>query len=261
MLRAVTFDFWNTLFVDVRGREREQRRADVISAELSQVGAHPPAAVIDEALRTGFGFFDRIWLFEQRTPSCAEIVDSILSTLNRQLSAAAHARVVEEYEQMILDLPPEPMAGAPEVVRTLAQKYRLAVICDTGYSPGSVLRVLLERHGMLANFDYLFFSNEHGMSKPDVRVFQRTLRELGVRADEAAHIGDIQRTDIAGSQAAGMSAVHFVGANRHDAARSTADASASHFDELPRTLNSLTRRRRWRRCRVPSLIHLTRRLW
>jgi len=247
MLRAVTFDFWNTLFVDVRGREREQRRADVLAAELSRAGAHPPAAVIDEALRTGFGFFDRVWLSEQRTPACAEIVDSILGTLDAQLPAAAHAHVVEEFEQMILDLPPEPMPAARETVRSLAQRYRLAVICDTGYSPGSVLRVLLERHGMLAGFEYLYFSNEHGMSKPDVRVFQRTLRELGIPAREAAHVGDIQRTDIAGAQASGMAAVHFIGANRHDAARSTADATASHFDELPRTLDSLTRRRRWRR--------------
>ena len=247
MLKAVTFDFWNTLFVNIRGREREQRRADVLAAELSRAGAHPPAAVIDEALRTGFSFFDRVWLFEHRTPACAEIVDSVLSTLNVQLPAAAHTHVVEEFEQMILDLPPEPMPGAPETVRSLAQKYRLAVICDTGYSPGSVLQVLLERHDMLAGFEYLFFSNEHGMCKPDVRVFQRTLRELGISARQAAHVGDIQRTDIAGAQAAGMAAVHFIGANRHDAPHSTADATVSHFDELPRTLDGLTRRRRWRR--------------
>jgi len=247
MLKAVTFDFWNTLFVDIRGREREQRRADVLAAELSRAGAHPPAAIIDEALRTGFGFFDRVWLFEHRTPACAEIVDSILSTLNVQMPAAAHARVVDEFEQMILDLPPEPMPEAPETVRGLAQKYRLAVICDTGYSPGRVLRVLLERHRMLTDFEYLFFSDEHGMSKPDVRVFQRTLRELGISGRQAAHIGDIQRTDIAGAQAAGMAAVHFIGANRHDAPHSSADATVSHFDELPRILDGLTRRRRWRR--------------
>ena len=71
---------------------------------------------------------------------------------------------------------------------------------------------------MLAAFEYLFFSNEHGMSKPDVRVFQHTLAALDVRAPEAAHVGDIQRTDIAGAQAAGMAAVHFIGANNHDAA-------------------------------------------
>lgn len=240
MLKAVTFDFWNTLFVDVRGEERERRRADVLGAELERMGVHHTSGVIDEALRTGFGYFDRIWLFEQRTPICAEIVDSILSALNVQLPAAAHGRVVKEFEQVVLDLPPEPMPGAQETVRSLGRKYRLAVICDTGYSPGSVLRELLRRHDMLSEFKYLYFSNEHGMSKPDVRVFERTLEELGVRAREAAHVGDIQRTDIAGAQAAGMAAVHFIGANHHDAPLSTANAIVRHFAKLPEVLESLS---------------------
>jgi FMN phosphatase YigB (HAD superfamily) len=60
-----------------------------------------------------------------------------------------------------------------------------------------------------------------------------------VRPTEAAHVGDIQRTDIAGAQTAGMSAVHFVGANNKDVAHSTADAIVSHFEELPQALGSL----------------------
>jgi len=103
-----------------------------------------------------------------------------------------------------------------------------------------VLRELLGRNGMLAHFEYLYFSNEHGMSKPDVRVFEHTLAALDVRAPEAAHVGDIQRTDIAGAQAAGMAAVHFIGANNHDAERSTADLMVRHFDELPAALGGLT---------------------
>jgi putative hydrolase of the HAD superfamily len=92
---------------------------------------------------------------------------------------------------------------------------------------------------MLEPFSYLFFSNEHGMSKPDPRVFTHTLAQLGVRAGEAAHVGDMQRTDIAGAQAAGMTAVHFVGANNRDAERSTADLVVRHFDELPAALGGL----------------------
>ena len=34
VIRAVTLDFWNTLFVDRRGREREHMRADILRAEL-----------------------------------------------------------------------------------------------------------------------------------------------------------------------------------------------------------------------------------
>ena len=132
------------------------------------------------------------------------------------------------------------MPGALYALPLLAERYRLAVVCDTGYSPGRVLREVLERNGMLAYFEYLYFSNEHGMSKPDVRVFRHTLAALDVRAPEAAHVGDIQRTDIAGAQAAGMAAVHFIGANNDDAGHSTADLIVRHFDELPAALGGLT---------------------
>lgn len=199
--------------------------------------------MIEEALRGGYGFFDRAWYHEQRTPDCAEILDSILGSLGASLPSAAHDHVVERYETMVLELPPELAPDAHEVVVGLADHYRLGVICDTAYSPGKVLRTVLERHGILPAFDYLYFSNEHGVSKPNRRAFERTLNELQVRAREAAHVGDIQRTDIAGAQAAGMSAVHYLGANRYDAARSTADAVVDHFSELPTALRRLPRRR------------------
>ena len=102
-----------------------------------------------------------------------------------------------------------------------------------------MLRKVLERHDLLRCFTYLYFSNEGGMSKPDPRVFRFVLDQLGVRAGEAAHVGDLQRTDIAGAQGAGMSAVHFIGANATDAPSSTADAVTTRFDELPRALGNL----------------------
>jgi len=240
MLKAVTFDYWNTLFVDVHGRDRERRRAEMLSAELEALGRTVPQTALDEALRAGFDFFDRVWIAEHRTPSCGELVDSILAALSARVPEDARERLVGRFELLVLDLPPELMPGAAYALPLLAERYRLAVVCDTGYSPGRVLREVLERNGMLAYFEYLFFSNEHGMSKPDVRVFQHTLAALDVRAPEAAHVGDIQRTDIAGAQAAGMAAVHFIGANNHDAGRSTADLMVRRFDELPVALGGLT---------------------
>ena len=240
MLKAVTFDYWNTLLVDVHGQDRERRRAEILRAELEALGHAVPQTALNEALRAGFDFFDRVWIREHRTPSCGELVDSILAVLGAQVPEIVRGRLVSRFELLVLDLPPEPMPSAVYTLPLLAERYRLAVICDTGYSPGSVLRELLERNGMLAYFEYLYFSNEHGMSKPDVRVFQHTLAALDVRAPEAAHVGDIQRTDIAGAQAAGMAAVHFIGANNHDAGRSTADLIVRHFDELPAALGGLT---------------------
>lgn len=239
MLRAVTLDYWNTLFVDARGQQREQRREEILRHELELIGSRPPRTALADALQSGFDFFDRLWYHEQRTPLCDEIVDAILGTLGVLLPEEARARVVTEFELVLLELPPDPMPGAVYTLPELAECYKLAVICDTGYSPGAVLRELLERHDMLRHFSYLYFSNEHGASKPARKPFEHTLRQLGVRPGEAAHVGDIQRTDVAGAQAAGMSAVLFVGSNNHDAKTTTADLVVRHFDELPVALRGL----------------------
>ncbi len=239
MLRAVTFDYWNTLFVDVRGAEREQRREEILRGELELLGLRPPRTALADALQSGFDFFDRLWYHEHRTPLCYETVDAILATLGVLLPDDARDRVVTAFERLLLELPPDPMPGTAYTLPLLAERYRLAVICDTGYSPGSVLRELLARNDMLRHFDYLYFSNEHGASKPSKRAFVFTLEQLGVRPGEAAHVGDIQRTDVAGAQGAGMSAVLFVGSNNRDAARTTADLVVRHFDELPAALGGL----------------------
>lgn len=239
MLRAVTLDFWNTLFVDRRGREREHRRAEWLSRELEKLGEPGTDAAIAGALAAGFSYFDQVWRDERRTPSASETTEATLAALGVRLPDERFAATVEHFERLALDVPPEPVAGAGGALATMAERFRLAVICDTGYSPGGVLRELLDHQRMLETFSYLFFSNEHGMSKPDVRVFRHTLAQLDVHAGEAAHVGDIQRTDIAGAQAAGMTAVHFVGANDRDVARSTADLIVRHFDELPAALGGL----------------------
>ena len=239
MLRAVTFDFWSTLFADTRGREREALRAAVLGDTLRAAGLHASNQALSDSLRASWDYFDTVWLNEQRTPPCGELVDAILGSLGARLPPQLHAALVDRFERLILEIPPEPMAGAVYTMPQLAGRFRLAIICDTGYSPGAVLRELLDHHDLLGYFEYAYFSNEHGMSKPDPRVFLHVLEELGVRPTEAAHVGDIQRTDVAGAQAVGMSAVHFVGANNVDVPHSTGDIIVSHFEELPRALSNL----------------------
>ncbi len=239
MLRAVTFDFWSTLFVDSRGREREQLRGTLLDDALLAAGHAVSGERLVTGLSAAWDHFDVVWAREHRTPPCSELVDAILTELRVQLPEEPLARLVERFERLVLDVPPEPMPGAAYTVPLLADRFRLAVICDTGYSPGSVLRQLLDKHDLLGYFEYTYFSNEHGISKPDPRAFLHVLEELDVRPSEAAHVGDIQRTDIAGAQAAGMAAVHFVGANNKDVAHSTADIIVSHFEELPRALGGL----------------------
>lgn len=240
MLRATTFDFWSTLFADTRGTEREALRVAVLRDTLETAGIEATRQALDDGLAAAWTHFDHVWLHESRTPACAELVDAILAALGVRLPSEVLAPLVDRFENLVLDVPPEPMPGAVYTLPELAKRYRLAIICDTGYSPGSALRQLLDRHNLLGHFEYCYFSNEHGMSKPDPRVFLHVLEELDVRPGEAAHVGDIQRTDIAGAQKAGMAAVHFAGANNKDVPHSTADVIVSHFEDLPRALGSLS---------------------
>jgi putative hydrolase of the HAD superfamily len=239
MLRAVTFDFWSTLFVDTRGAERERLRGAVLDEALREEDHAVSEARLAQGLSAAWDHFDTVWLNEHRTPPCEELVSASLAALGMRLEPERLHRLVRRFERLVLEVAPEPMPGAIYTLPKIADRYRLAVVCDTGYSPGSVLRQLLDKHDMLAHFEYTYFSNEHDVSKPDARAFLHTLEELDVRPTEAAHVGDIQRTDIAGAQAAGMSAVHFVGANNKDAGRSTADVIVSHFEELPQALGGL----------------------
>jgi FMN phosphatase YigB (HAD superfamily) len=239
MLSAVTFDFWSTLFVDTRGREREALRSTVLADTLRAAGLRTSDLALAESLRASWDHFDAVWAREHRTPLCGELVEAILGSLGAQLPPDLFDPLVDRFQRLVLELPPEPMPGAVYTMPQLAKRYRLAIICDTGYSPGAVLRQLLDRHDLLGYFEYTYFSDEHGMSKPDPRVFLHVLEELGVRPTEAAHVGDIQRTDVAGAQAVGMAAIHFVGANNADVLHSTGDVIVSHFEELPQALGSL----------------------
>ena len=239
MLQAVTLVYWNTLFVDHGGRERERRRAALLEKELDSLGMHRAPAVVEDALASGYAYFDSVWRHERRTPDAAEVVRVVLSALEAPLPPTASARITDGFGRLLLDMAPDPVPNARRVLLELAESFRLAVICDTGYSPGRVLRELLDRHGMLEPFSYLYFSDEHALSKPDPEVFRRVLDELQVVPMEAVHVGDMQRTDIEGAKAAGMWTVLFVGANDRDAGATTADAVVRRFDDLPKAIANL----------------------
>lgn len=83
-----------------------------------------------------------------------------------------------------------------------------AIVCDVGFTPGTVLRAYLEQRDVLRLFGHWAFSDEVGVYKPDRRIFEHALDGLGAPdPSRCAHIGDRRRTDIAGAMAMGMTAV------------------------------------------------------
>jgi FMN phosphatase YigB (HAD superfamily) len=241
MLKAVTLDFWDTLFVWELGPTYERRQVKQLMAELSVLREPPPETQIRSALQRAYDWFGEVWVDQQRTPGAAETLEVVLAALDVSAPREVRARLAAFFEELVLEIQPDLVDGVSRSLPQLALQYKLALIVDTGYAPGRVLRELLRRHDLLGLFSCSYFSNEGAWSKPDTRVFSRVLKTLEVRPAEAVHVGDSQRTDIVGAKAAGMLAVQLVTGDGAQAAPS-ADAVIRHFAELPAVLAELAAR-------------------
>jgi HAD superfamily hydrolase (TIGR01549 family) len=120
--------------------------------------------------------------------------------------------LTKEFEEASIDAGVAPVEHARETLAALsAANIRLGLVCDTGFTPGRVVRRLLDENGLGDHLEVLGFSDEVGVPKPGGEIFAKVLAELGVRPPEAIHVGDLKRTDIAGAHDMGMHAARFKG--------------------------------------------------
>ena len=84
-----------------------------------------------------------------------------------------------------------------------AEGCRLGVISNAA---GNVAE-LLAHHELAEMLDAIIDSAIVGVEKPDPAIFELALRQLGVAASEAIHVGDLPAVDVAGAQAVGIEAV------------------------------------------------------
>ncbi|MEV6765755.1 HAD-IA family hydrolase [Streptomyces sp. NPDC051105] len=98
-----------------------------------------------------------------------------------------------------------PYPDAAEVLRTLrAQGIGVGVVSNIGWD----LRPVFRAHGLDAHVDAYVLSYEHGVQKPDPRLFTVALEALGAAPAETLMVGDSRPAD--GGAAALGCRVHFV---------------------------------------------------
>ncbi len=120
--------------------------------------------------------------------------------------------LTKEFEEASIEAGVGAVEHADETLAALsAANIRLGLVCDTGFTPGRVVRRLLEDAGLCDYLEVLCFSDEVGVPKPGNEIFAKALAELGARPPEAIHVGDLKRTDIAGAHDMGMHAARFKG--------------------------------------------------
>ena len=95
-------------------------------------------------------------------------------------------------------------------------------------------RLKLDRCGLRPYVDALITSEDVGVTKPDVRIFETALAAAGVTPAQAVMLGDSWLTDVAGARAAGVRAVWLnrAGAVAPDSAAGAAVAEIQSLEPL-----------------------------
>lgn len=209
--KAITFDFWGTLFTE--GQAFLERvmpaRYEILLDALSEAGHPVEEREVREAYRQAALAFEEAWKAGEHL-SVYDRVARIFALLGAPHDPGLIALTARRLEETSLGVDLEPLPGV-QALKELAKRYPLALVSDTGMTPGRLLREHLKRQG-LDVFQAYSFSDETGFVKPRPEAFRVALEALGVAPEEALHVGDLPQTDIRGAFATGYPwAVQYVG--------------------------------------------------
>ncbi|NIN01894.1 MAG: HAD-IA family hydrolase [candidate division Zixibacteria bacterium] len=215
MLDTVTFDLWNTL-LNHKPEDYQKygrMRVEKLRAVLKQDDREIESARLLDAYHKGFEKCKETWernLDLSTEDQLQTVFDFVEDERLKGIPQNLMSHLVEAYVSPILEDPPDPIWGAHEILRQLKKKgYKVGLVCNTGTTPGSTIRVLLGRLEMINYFDVTTFSDQLGIRKPDPRIFLHTLARLRSRPQSSAHVGDLIHVDVWGARNVGMVSVHF----------------------------------------------------
>jgi len=208
VVKAVFFDWFNTLaHYDPPREELQSQALREFNINISPVQLLPGILVADREY------------FEENT------VNPV-----RQRSPEDQAKVFTRYQKTVLEQAGSDISPEPETllkimtrVQQLAEKISFVLFDDVL----PTLKILKQQNlvmGLLTNLDsdmkpiclqlglepYLNFiitSGEVGSDKPHPPIFQGALRQAGVDAAAAVHVGDQYQTDVIGARGVGITPV------------------------------------------------------
>jgi HAD superfamily hydrolase (TIGR01549 family) len=209
-VRAVTLDFWDTLYdggnLPERFSLRHQAIATLLGAYGLELAQHEVSRLYVAAAREA----DRWWREEHRGYTTAERLRWLLERAGSMPRPGCEhiATACDAVDEALLRHPPPLLPGAADAVRALAARVPLAVVSDTGFASGRAQDALLEQDGLLDCFAVTVYSMDVGHAKPRPEPFTAAISALGVASPgDVIHVGDNERTDVGGALACGLRAI------------------------------------------------------
>jgi putative hydrolase of the HAD superfamily len=209
-IKGVLFDFSGTLF-------RIESSESWLRAVLDEAGIVLPepallrtAAALETAGALAGGSFPQhvpdhlaeAWATRDRT---AELHRAAYTGLSRQVPLPDPALHDALYDRHMTPAAWAPYPDAAEVLQALRGRgIAVGVVSNIGWD----LRPIFREHGLDPYVGTYVLSYEHGIQKPDPRLFATACDALGVTPQDTLMVGDDRRAD--GGAAALGCAVHFV---------------------------------------------------
>jgi len=212
MIDTVTFDLWNTLiYTSPQDNLRyKNKRIEGFFSVLNKTGRNVSREEIEKAYDKSFEIYKPI-RDRNEDISTREQVQIILECLGNPEFQDLSEDVLSELEEVLAkaifsDLP-NLVERSEETLSYLDKKnYKIGLICNTGRTPGRVLREVLKRRNIAQFFRVLTFSDELKIRKPNPGIFLHTLKSLNASPSTSLHIGDELESDILGAKRCGMQA-------------------------------------------------------
>ena len=213
---AVTFDCWNTLLYEDDWPTAHALRVAELQTAAREAGRDVSLEDAQRAFDAAWNRHMRVWA-EGVATGAHEVALWGLAALGLHDPHPALEHLVAMFEEASHSGRVRALDGTRATLAALARAgIPCALVCDTGLTPGRVVRRHLDLQGLLEGLAVQIFSDEVGVPKPDPRVFRAALEPLGVTPERALHVGDLRRTDVAGARALGMSTVR-IRDRHHDA--------------------------------------------
>jgi len=232
---AVTFDFWNTLFVSSPGgvEVRQKFWESVVKDRKLNISSHLLLSVLSMLPER----FESEWE-AGRQYTAKEAMKEAFAVFGSRITSSDQEALSEAFDRASSELVVDLVVGAPEVLAKLASKgVALGLVSDTSLSAGRHLRKYLKSFGLLEYFGALAFSDEVGVYKPDSKIFLAALTKLGIDdPSKAVHVGDLRRTDVMGARTLGMTTIRFQGVVSDQGDYPEADEVIDNLLDLPRVI-------------------------
>ncbi|MEO8205227.1 MAG: HAD family hydrolase [Chthoniobacterales bacterium] len=129
------------------------------------------------------------------------------------------------------------MSNAMEIIVELSAKYSLGLL--TNGAP-AFQRDKFKASGLTEYFKAVAISGDHGIGKPDAKIFHWLLDQLGVKPESAVMVGNSVERDILGAHRAGIKSVWIEVSGSEEHADAKPDYVIKDLSELPALLEKIS---------------------